>query len=88
MLTGRPLGRERVLRGAGYVHEWVGTRSEVHLMPVAKHRDYLLTPERLQQDRDAAWANAQQLLAEATLLLQDAHRACASFLAVASMEFS
>jgi AbiV family abortive infection protein len=55
-------------------------------MPVAKNRDYQLTPELLQQYRDAALANAQELFEEATLLLQYGHRARAYFLAVASIE--
>ena len=55
-------------------------------MSVAKNRDYQLTPELLQQYRDAALANAQELLDEATLLLQYGHHARAYFLAVVSIE--
>ncbi|HEY5866062.1 MAG TPA: AbiV family abortive infection protein [Candidatus Tectomicrobia bacterium] len=55
-------------------------------MPASKNRDYPLTRELLQQYRDAALANAQELLDEATLLLQHEHRARAYFLAVASIE--
>jgi AbiV family abortive infection protein len=55
-------------------------------MPASKNRDYQLTPGLLQQNRDAALANAQEWLDEATLLLQHEHRARAYFLAVASIE--
>jgi AbiV family abortive infection protein len=55
-------------------------------MPTSKNRNYQLTRELLRQYCDAALANAQELLDEATLLLQHGHRARAYFLAVASIE--
>jgi AbiV family abortive infection protein len=55
-------------------------------MPARKNRDYQLTRELLQQYRDAALTNAQELLEEAALLLQHDHHARAYFLAVASIE--
>jgi AbiV family abortive infection protein len=51
-----------------------------------KERNYLLTPELLSQYRDAALANAESLLQEADLLLENGHQARAYFLAVSCIE--
>lgn len=57
-------------------------------MPTQKNRNYELTPELLQEYSDAALANAQELLDEASLLLQHDHQARAYFLAVAASKRS
>lgn len=55
-------------------------------MPSTKNREYVLSVELLAQYRDCAVANAEDLLAEAALLLQHEHHARAYFLAVAAVE--
>lgn len=55
-------------------------------MPTIKNRNYSLTTSLLRQYCDAALINAQNLLNEATLLLQNNHFARAYFLAVAAIE--
>jgi AbiV family abortive infection protein len=55
-------------------------------MPTKKPRGYPLTPELLLQFRDAALANADDLIIEAGTLSQSAHHARAYFLAVAAIE--
>src|SRR5438034_9709985 len=55
-------------------------------MSSTKNREYVLSVELLKQYRDCAVANAEDLLAEAALLLRHEHHARAYFLAVASIE--
>jgi AbiV family abortive infection protein len=55
-------------------------------MPTVKIRDYQLNSDLLRGYRDAALANAGELLAEASLLLAHDHQARAYFLAVAAVE--
>jgi AbiV family abortive infection protein len=55
-------------------------------VPTIKNRNYSLTTALLKQYCDVALSNAQNLLNEATLLLQNNHFARAYFLAVAAIE--
>lgn len=55
-------------------------------MPKVKARNYQLTPELLEQYRDAALKNAEALLQESNLLLVHKHFARTYFLAVAAVE--